>query len=348
MALRLPNLPDPRVQEGDGSAANVVLRQWGEPPELDFAPRAHDELAAALGILDLPRATKLAGTRFPLLLGMGARLARALAALMLELHAAHGYVEIAPPHLLRRATLEGWAPAAIRLTAPVFSRDDCQPGGAQLVALHRRDAGGAQLPLAYPAATWPSTRSRLGGKQPAVSSPSVKQGGAGAHRYTKRGRGQRDAAGDAEAVAHPAPAASCGVLCAGKLPFSASAGVLASRGCGPGPRSARWRRRPSRRPPGAALSPRQQVCAPPPHPGSSGWPSPAPNNAVVGNARAGSGLPPRWRLIGAASQRQRNDGAASPPLACVSRQREAPAFGRAPPPGQRVRWWRGAAPGVRP
>src|SRR5579859_3026224 len=104
---RLPNLPDARVPEGDGPERNVELRRWGEPPAFDFAPRRHDELGAALGILDLPRATRLSGSRFPLLIGAGARLARALASFMLDLHVAHGYVEVAPPHLLKTETLEG-------------------------------------------------------------------------------------------------------------------------------------------------------------------------------------------------------------------------------------------------
>ncbi len=166
VALRLPNLPDPRVPEGDGPAANVVLRQWGEPPTLDFAPRTHDELAAALGILDLPRATKLAGTRFPLLLGMGARLARALAALMLELHAAHGYVEVAPPHLLRRATLEGTGHLPLHqddLYAVAQDELYLSPTAeAQLVALHAGETlAEARLPLAYTAAT-PAFRREAG------------------------------------------------------------------------------------------------------------------------------------------------------------------------------------------
>src|SRR5262249_5763423 len=82
LLLRLPNLPDPRVPGGTGAPGNVELRRWGEPRDFSFTPRPHEELASALGILDLPHATKLAGTRFPLLLGTGARLGRALAALM--------------------------------------------------------------------------------------------------------------------------------------------------------------------------------------------------------------------------------------------------------------------------
>jgi seryl-tRNA synthetase len=105
--LRLPNLPDPRVPEGATDADNVELRRWGEPPRFDFAPRSHVELGTALGWLDLERATKLSGPRFPLLVGAGARLARAVANLMLDLHVASGYREVAPPHLVRAATLEG-------------------------------------------------------------------------------------------------------------------------------------------------------------------------------------------------------------------------------------------------
>src|SRR5579872_3006774 len=96
LLMRLPNLPDVRVPDGAGPEDSVVLRTWGEPPAFDFTPKPHDELAAALGILDLPRATKLAGSRFPLLVGMGARLQRALATFMLDLHTARGYTEIAP------------------------------------------------------------------------------------------------------------------------------------------------------------------------------------------------------------------------------------------------------------
>jgi seryl-tRNA synthetase len=166
VALLLPNLPDPRVPEGDGPDYTVELRRWGTPPAFDFAPRRHDELAAALGILDLPRATALAGSRFPLLLGAGARLARALAAFMLDLHAARGYVEVAPPHLLRRETLEGTGhlprhedelyaiPRDVLYLSPTAE--------AQLVALHADETlPAARLPLAYTAAT-PAFRREAG------------------------------------------------------------------------------------------------------------------------------------------------------------------------------------------
>jgi seryl-tRNA synthetase len=106
-ALALPNFPADGIPEGDASA-NRVVRTWGEPPRFDFTPRPHWELGAALGILDLPAGAKIAGSGFPLFRGLGARLVRALAAFMLDLHTReHGYEEVAPPYLANRATLTG-------------------------------------------------------------------------------------------------------------------------------------------------------------------------------------------------------------------------------------------------
>ena len=107
ISYTLPNAPDPRVPDGDSPAANRLVRTWGEPPGFRFIPAPHDTLGAALGIMDLSRAARLSGPRFPLLLGAGARLARALATWLLERHTAAGYLEVAPPDLLRRAPLEG-------------------------------------------------------------------------------------------------------------------------------------------------------------------------------------------------------------------------------------------------
>ena len=105
--LALPNFPAAEIPDGDASA-NHVVRTCGEPPRFDFAPRPHWELAAALGILDLPAGARLAGSGFPLFRGMGARLVRALSAFMLDLHTReHGYEEIAPPYLANRASLLG-------------------------------------------------------------------------------------------------------------------------------------------------------------------------------------------------------------------------------------------------
>jgi seryl-tRNA synthetase len=105
--LALPNFPAAEIPDGDASA-NRVVRTWGEPPRFDFAPRPHWEIAAALGILDLPAGAQLAGSGFPLFRGMGARLVRALSGFMLDLHTReHGYEEIAPPYLANRASLRG-------------------------------------------------------------------------------------------------------------------------------------------------------------------------------------------------------------------------------------------------
>jgi seryl-tRNA synthetase len=107
VALTIPNFPDDHVPDGDVSA-NRLVRSWGSPPALDFVPRPHWELGVSLGLLDLPAGVKVAGSGFPLFTGMGARLGRALANFMLDLHTReHGYLEVAPPYLVNRATLTG-------------------------------------------------------------------------------------------------------------------------------------------------------------------------------------------------------------------------------------------------
>lgn len=106
-ALRVPNLPHPAIPDG-GADANRVLREWGEKPAFDFAPRPHWELGESLGLFDLARGAKVSGSGFPVFTGMGARLVRALASFMLDLHTGeHGYTEIAPPFLVTRDTMTG-------------------------------------------------------------------------------------------------------------------------------------------------------------------------------------------------------------------------------------------------
>lgn len=106
-ALTLPNFLDDRVPPGDASA-NRLVRSWGEPPAMNFVAKPHWELGVSLGLFDLPAGVKVAGSGFPLFTGMGAKLGRALAAFMLDLHTReHGYLEIAPPYLVNRATLTG-------------------------------------------------------------------------------------------------------------------------------------------------------------------------------------------------------------------------------------------------
>lgn len=164
--MRLPNLPDPRVPEGQTGSDNVELRRWGTPPAFGFAPRPHWELGAALGILDTARATRLSGPRFPLLVGHGARLARALAALMLDLHGQRGYVEIAPPHLLRGETLEGTGHlpryADDLFAVPADGLFLSPTAEAQLVGMHAGETLPVdRLPLAYTACT-PAFRREAG------------------------------------------------------------------------------------------------------------------------------------------------------------------------------------------
>jgi len=107
LLARLPNLPHPAIPTGTAEI-NRVIRTWGEPPAFEFTPRPHWELGESLGILDLARGSKISGSGFPVFTGPGAKLVRALANFMLDLHTIeHGYLEIAPPYLVSRATLTG-------------------------------------------------------------------------------------------------------------------------------------------------------------------------------------------------------------------------------------------------
>ncbi len=106
-ALGVPNLPAAECPDGDASA-NAVMRTWGTAPRFAFEPRPHWELGERLGILDLPRGAKLSGSGFPVFVGLGARLVRALENFMLDLHTReHAYVEVAVPLLLNRDSLVG-------------------------------------------------------------------------------------------------------------------------------------------------------------------------------------------------------------------------------------------------
>lgn len=106
--MTVPNMPHASTPDGKGEADNVTVRSWGEKPSLAFAPKAHDELGTALGILDFERASKLSGARFSVLVGAAARLERALGQYMLDLHAdKHGYTEVIPPYLVKASALEG-------------------------------------------------------------------------------------------------------------------------------------------------------------------------------------------------------------------------------------------------
>jgi seryl-tRNA synthetase len=104
----LPNVPHASVPIGRRALDNQEIRRWGNPREFDFTPQAHWDLGPRLGILDFERAAKIAGARFAVYKGIGARLERALANFMLDIHTReHGYTEILPPFMVNSASLYG-------------------------------------------------------------------------------------------------------------------------------------------------------------------------------------------------------------------------------------------------
>ena len=106
--INLPNIPASDVPVGPDESANREIRRWGEPREFDFEPKDHVDLGESLGILDIERATKIAGSRFAILNGAGARLERALVNFMLDIHTSeHGYTETLPPFMVNRKALFG-------------------------------------------------------------------------------------------------------------------------------------------------------------------------------------------------------------------------------------------------
>jgi seryl-tRNA synthetase len=106
--LNIPNVPHESNPIGTTDADNAVYRIWGEPTKFEFEPKAHWDVGTDLDILDFERATKIAGTRFTVYKGQGARLERALMNFMLDLHTEkHGYTEILPPFMVNRAAMTG-------------------------------------------------------------------------------------------------------------------------------------------------------------------------------------------------------------------------------------------------
>jgi seryl-tRNA synthetase len=179
--LVVPNLPAARVPDGAGEADNQLARTHGERPSFAFTPKDHVELGTALGLLDLPRATKISGARFALLRGDGARLTRALMSFMLDLHTReHGYLEMWPPALVLDTAMQGtgqlpkFAADAFRIASDWDDSADRQGGEGErhdlyliptaevpLTNLHAGEIVEGALPIKYCAYT-PCFRSEAG------------------------------------------------------------------------------------------------------------------------------------------------------------------------------------------
>ena len=108
LMLRIPNIPAADVPIGKDEKDNVIVRAWGQRTTFDFTPLPHWELGSILNILDMERASKISGSGFILLKGLGARLERALFSFMLDVHTReHGYTELFPPFLVNRTSMTG-------------------------------------------------------------------------------------------------------------------------------------------------------------------------------------------------------------------------------------------------
>jgi seryl-tRNA synthetase len=106
--IGIPNIPHASVPVGRTADDNVEVRRWGTPPKFDFAPKPHWEIGEQLGVLDLERAAKISGARFAVYWDLGARLERALANFMLDLHTReHGYTEVLPPYMVNSDSMYG-------------------------------------------------------------------------------------------------------------------------------------------------------------------------------------------------------------------------------------------------
>jgi seryl-tRNA synthetase len=164
----LPNIPDDSVPVGKNDTENVEVRRWGNKPEFDFTPQDHVDLGVALGILDLERASKIAGARFAILNGAGARLSRALVNLMLDVQTReNGYQETLPPFIVNKQSLFGTAQLP-KFEEDLFKLTDerelylIPTGEVPVTNYHREEIlDGALLPLKF-AAYSPCYRSEAG------------------------------------------------------------------------------------------------------------------------------------------------------------------------------------------
>lgn len=155
----VPNPPAEGVPQGRGEEDNVEVRAWGVKPSFDFEPKPHWEIGAELGIIDLDRASKLAGAHWVLFRGAGARLERALWSFMLDLHTSeHGYEEVLPPYLVSRECMFGTGQLP-KLEEDMYrlAEDDLfliPTAEVPVTNLHRGETiPGAMLPVRYCAYT---------------------------------------------------------------------------------------------------------------------------------------------------------------------------------------------------
>ena len=157
LVAAIPNIPDASVPYGKDDSDNPEVRKWGEPTKFDFEPKAHWDLGPELGMIDFDRGVKLAGTRFYLLGGMGARMERALINFMIDTHNQAGFKEWWPPVITNQESLFGTG------QLPKFEEDlyHVQPdlyliptAEVQLTNIHRDEIlDASQLPLLYTAFT---------------------------------------------------------------------------------------------------------------------------------------------------------------------------------------------------
>jgi seryl-tRNA synthetase len=165
----IPNIPHQSVPVGKTADDNAEVRHWGTPPQFDFTPKPHWEIGEQLGILDLERAAKLSGARFAVYWDLGARLERALANFMLDLHTReHGYTEVLPPYMVNSDSMYGTGQlpkfAADLFRVPHGDKDLWLIPTAEvpLTNLYRNEVlAAAQLPVSLTAYT-PCFRSEAG------------------------------------------------------------------------------------------------------------------------------------------------------------------------------------------
>ncbi|WP_263408353.1 serine--tRNA ligase [Terriglobus tenax] len=128
----IPNLPQDSVPAGTDEHGNQLEKTWGDKPSFDFEPKPHWEIAEALGIVDFERAAKISGARMVVHFGQGARLERALAAFMLDLHTReHGYMEVLPPFMVNSRSLFGTGQLP-KFAEDLFHCDDSGPFDGEL------------------------------------------------------------------------------------------------------------------------------------------------------------------------------------------------------------------------